>query len=179
MATWLMVSALVSAAAALVVAVYSVRLWRVNRLLVLVQAKADSRNNAILECRAVNLPGTATGPKRGIRFCIRNKGLKDTHIFDCFLEHTGPMGPERTELVFRWHKRDYRGHKMGNDLYTKPIPFHFIGERLESGQLWDVEARPVGGRSIHSYQDSRLIIVPALGDPLKWPADSKEAGGWS
>ena len=106
METWVFVSAIVSAVAAVVMAVYSVRLWSVNKLLAQVQAEAEQRNNAILKCEHMGLASTKKGTDRGIRFRIRNSGLKDTHIFDCYLSYAGLSGSERAELRFMWHKRD-------------------------------------------------------------------------
>ena len=60
---------------------------------------------------------------------------------------------------------------MGNDLYIAPVPFHFIGERLESGQLWEVEAHPVEDRGILSFPSPRLIVVPVLGEPIELTID--------
>lgn len=159
----LTVSETISTAATVVVAVFSVFLWKVNDTLAKIQEEAEKRNSAIVHLADVQVVQTPRSPLGGLRFVILNSGLRTTHIQDAFIcYHEGGVW-KHERLDFWWHKPDYEGNQLGNEKVVKPIPFHFVAERMESGQLWDIEARPRSGLDLQAVKEGRLVVRTVLG----------------
>ncbi|MGH2404530.1 MAG: hypothetical protein ACRDGN_08700, partial [bacterium] len=176
MVDWVILGTVATAVATLGLAVFSGLLLKINRRLAAIQSNAERRNDAILNVEQIQLLNDDNDgyvAERGVLFRVWNSGLKDTQIRDCYLEQRDERGqPERAELKFRRRVRTYEevGPFMPTAT-TSPTEWHFVGEFLHSGEMWEVEAWLEEKRGIRTRRDPALAILPVLGHRKSMPIE--------
>lgn len=160
-----LIALLVSAGATFVLAFLTRRMLQVNERLAQIQSMGEKRDDGILGAEQVRLLPGATGSEQRILFVVWNRGLRPTHIRDCYLAYTEPGGENRVQLRF------FKAAHYANQAEARfEDPTQFIGDFIASGGFLKLAAEPRDEtRSIRSYQNPRLVIKPVLGPAVDMP----------